>query len=73
MWPFDVIRALIIRCASEVFYEPHQFGGKVSDIFQEIDEDLRQDKVARLWKAYGKYIVALAVLIILAIASDRFI
>ena len=42
-------------------------------IFQEIDEDLRQDKAARLWKAYGKYIVALAIFIILAIASYRFI
>ena len=45
----------------------------MSDIFQEIDEDLRQDKVARLWKAYGKYLIALAVFIILVIASYRFI
>jgi hypothetical protein len=45
----------------------------VSDIFQEIDEDLRQDKAARLWKAYGKYLIALAIFIILAIASYRFI
>ena len=45
----------------------------MSDIFQEIDEDLRQDKAARLWKAYGKYIIALAIFIILAIASYRFI
>ena len=45
----------------------------MSDIFQEIDEDLRQDKVARLWKAYGKYLVALAVFIILVIGSYRFI
>jgi len=45
----------------------------VSDIFQEIDEDLRQDKVARLWKAYGKYLVSLAIFIILAIAGYRFI
>ena len=45
----------------------------MSDIFQEIDEDLRQDKAARLWKAYGKYIVALAIFIILALASYRFI
>ncbi|MDC3079900.1 tetratricopeptide repeat protein [Rhodospirillaceae bacterium] len=45
----------------------------MSDIFQEIDEDLRQDKVARLWKVYGKYLVALAVFIILVIASFRFI
>ena len=45
----------------------------MSDIFQEIDEDLRQDKAARLWKAYGKYLIALAIFIILAIASYRFI
>jgi len=45
----------------------------VSDIFQEIDEDLRQDKAARLWKAYGKYVVSLAIFIILAIAGYRFI
>ena len=45
----------------------------MSDIFQEIDEDLRQDKVARLWKAYGKYLVSLAIFIILAIAGYRFI
>ena len=45
----------------------------MSDILQEIDEDLRQDKAARLWKAYGKYIVALAIFIILALASYRFI
>ncbi len=45
----------------------------MSDIFQEIDEELRQDKAARLWKAYGKYLVTLAIFIILAIASYRFI
>tara|TARA_B100000614_G_scaffold257723_1_gene278501 strand:- start:877 stop:1503 length:627 start_codon:yes stop_codon:yes gene_type:complete len=45
----------------------------VSDIFNEIDEELRQDKAARLWKAYGKYLIALAIFIILAIASYRFI
>ena len=45
----------------------------MSDIFNEIDEELRQDKAARLWKAYGKYLIALAVFIILAIASYRFI
>ena len=45
----------------------------MSDIFNEIDEELRQDKVARLWKAYGKYLIALAIFIILAIAGYRFI
>ena len=45
----------------------------MSDIFNEIDEELRQDKAARLWKAYGKYLIALAISIILAIAGYRFI
>ena len=44
----------------------------MSDIFQEIDEELRQDKAARLWKTYGKYLISLAVCIILGVAGYRF-
>jgi len=36
----------------------------VSDIFREIDEELRRDNFAKLWKQYGKYIVTLAVVIV---------
>ncbi|HUK06982.1 MAG TPA: tetratricopeptide repeat protein [Stellaceae bacterium] len=38
----------------------------VSDIFQEVDEELRRDNFAKLWKRYGNYVVALAVLIVAA-------
>jgi hypothetical protein len=33
----------------------------VSDIFREIDEELRRDNLLKLWSQYGRYIVALAV------------
>lgn len=33
----------------------------MSDIFREIDEELRRDNLLKLWSRYGRYIVALAV------------
>lgn len=33
----------------------------MSDIFREIDEELRRDNFFKLWQRYGKYVVALAV------------
>jgi hypothetical protein len=41
----------------------------VSDIFQEVDEELRRENFAKLWARYGKYVIALAVLIVLATAG----
>ncbi|GGF24998.1 membrane protein [Aliidongia dinghuensis] len=41
----------------------------MADIFQEIDEDLRRDRMAKLWARYGKYIIGLAVLIVVATAA----
>jgi hypothetical protein len=40
----------------------------VSDIFREIDEELRRDNLLKLWARYGRYVVAAAVLA-LAIAG----
>jgi hypothetical protein len=37
----------------------------VSDIFREIDEELRRDNLLKLWSRYGRYIMALAVLVLL--------
>ena len=37
----------------------------MSDIFREIDEELRRDNLLKLWSRYGRYIVALAVLVLL--------
>jgi len=41
----------------------------LSDIFREIDEELRRDNLEQLWKRYGKYVVVLAVLVVLATAA----
>ena len=41
----------------------------LGDIFREIDEELRQDKAAELWKKYGNYVAAAAVLIVLIVAG----
>lgn len=39
------------------------------DIFTEVDDDLRRDRAERLWKAYGKYVMAAAVVIVAATAG----
>jgi hypothetical protein len=41
----------------------------LADIFQEIDEDLRRDRVAKLWARYGKYAIGAAVLVVVATAA----
>jgi|TARA_R110000850_G_scaffold44553_1_gene113134 hypothetical protein len=41
----------------------------VADIFNEVDEDVRKEKSLALWKAYGKYVIGLAVLIVVATGS----
>ena len=38
---------------------------------REVDEQIRQDRASELWAKYGKYIIALAVLIVLATAALR--
>ena len=36
-------------------------------LFEEIDDELRQDKASKLWQAYGKYIVTLCIAILLSV------
>ena len=38
----------------------------MSDIFREIDEELRRDNLQKLWARYGRYIIAVAVLALVA-------
>jgi hypothetical protein len=38
----------------------------MSDIFREIDEELRRDNLGKLWTRYGGYIIGLAVLAVVA-------
>jgi hypothetical protein len=41
----------------------------VSDIFREIDEELRRDNLLKLWSRYGKYIIAGVVAIVLIVGG----
>ena len=44
----------------------------MSDIFQEVDEDVRRDKAAEFWKKYQNVIIGAAVLLVIATAAWRF-
>ena len=44
----------------------------MSDIFQEVDEEVRRDKAVEFWTKYQNYILAVAVLIVLATGGYRF-
>ncbi len=41
----------------------------MGDIFREIDEELRQEKAEKVWRAYGKYAIGAVVAIVLAVAG----
>jgi hypothetical protein len=43
----------------------------VSDIFQEVDEELRRERLKQLWDRYGNMVVALALLIVVGIGGWR--
>jgi hypothetical protein len=36
----------------------------VSEIFREIDEELRRDNLLKLWRLYGRYVIAAAVVVL---------
>ena len=41
----------------------------MGDIFREVDEELKQERNEKLWRAYGKYVIAGAVAIVAAVAG----
>jgi len=43
----------------------------VSDIFQEVDEEVRREQLKKLWDRYGVYFIGLAVLIVAGVAGWR--
>ena len=43
----------------------------MSDIFHEVDEEVRRDQFRKLWDRYSLYIIALAVLIVAGIGAWR--
>ena len=44
----------------------------MSDIFREVEEDVRREKLEKFWKAYGDYIIVLGAVIILGVAGFEF-
>ncbi|MBX6329442.1 MAG: tetratricopeptide repeat protein [Pseudolabrys sp.] len=43
----------------------------MADIFQEVDEEVRRERLQKLWQRYGAYVVAAAALVVAAIAAWR--
>jgi hypothetical protein len=43
----------------------------VSDIFQEVDEEVRREQLKKLWDQYGHFFIAACILVILAVGAWR--
>jgi len=43
----------------------------LSDIFREIEDEIRQDKAKSLWKTYGVYFISLAALIVASVGGFK--
>jgi hypothetical protein len=41
----------------------------MSDIFTELEEDIREERIAVLWRKYGNYLIMLAVIIVMGTAG----
>jgi len=44
----------------------------MSDIFREVDEDIRREQIKKLWDRFGAYILGGAVLIVVIVAGYKF-
>ena len=43
----------------------------MTDIFQEVDEEVRREQLKKLWQRYGHYLVALCVLVVAGVGAWR--
>jgi hypothetical protein len=43
----------------------------VTDIFNEVDEEVRREQLKKLWDRYGTYFIALCVLVVVGVAAWR--
>jgi hypothetical protein len=43
----------------------------VSDIFREVEEDVRRERLEKLWKQYGDYIIAAVSVIVIGVAGYK--
>ena len=44
----------------------------MSDIFREVDDEVRQQRLEALWKKYGNFIIAFAAMLVIAVGAWRF-
>lgn len=44
----------------------------MSDVFREVDEELRRDRLLALWKRFGAYLIGAAVALVLVVAGRAF-
>lgn len=43
----------------------------MADIFREVDEDVRREHYAKLWKKYGNYVIAAAAVLVVAVGGFK--
>ena len=48
---------------------PEKRNFRVTDIFREVEEDVRRERYEKLWKEYGDYIIAGAALVVIAVGG----
>jgi hypothetical protein len=44
----------------------------LSDIFREVEEDVRRERLEKFWKAYGAWVIAFAVLVLVGVGAWEF-
>ena len=57
--------------ASQALQERGAPGAFMSDIFREVEEDIRREQMTALWRRYGVYVMGAAVLIVVVTAGWR--
>ena len=45
----------------------------MSDVFQEVDEDIRQERYKTIWKRYRYYFISIIIVLIIAVATNAFL
>ena len=43
----------------------------MADIFDEIDEELKQDRTKELWTRYGKFVIAAAAAVVIGVGASQ--
>src|SRR6476620_8362432 len=61
----------MVRAAPAERFAGQVFRGTMSDIFREVDEDIRREQYKKLWDRFGIYVIGLAVLIVVLTAGYR--